>query len=87
MSQRGDDNTLHDVAAHLRDRLEATAIIEDPNGAPFANIPCEGILWIDKHELFPGVMQLTRQVAIGRIQECVALRRDDVERVLGSERC
>ena len=30
-------------------------------------------------------MQLTRQVAIGRIEECVALRGDDVERIFGGD--
>src|SRR6476620_1484277 len=39
------------------------------------------------HELLSGVMQLTRQVAIGRIKECVALRGDDVERIFGGEPC
>src|SRR5258708_26590497 len=64
ISERGDNDPLHNVTVHLRNRLEAAAIIKDPNGASFADVPCESIIWIDKHDLLPGVTQLRRQAAI-----------------------
>lgn len=46
----------------------------------------ESILWIHKHDLLVGIMQLSRQIAIAGIEECVALRREHVEGYLAANR-
>ena len=81
ISHGRDDNPLHDVSAHLRNRFEAAAVVKNPNSASLADVPCERILWVDDHHLLAGVMQLSRQIAIAGIEERVTLRRDHVEGV------
>jgi hypothetical protein len=60
---------LHDLSAHLRNCFEAAAIVKDPYSASFADVPCDCISWIDKHDLLARVMQLSRQIAIAGIEE------------------
>src|SRR4029077_12612642 len=81
ISQGCDNNPLHDLSAHLCNCFEAAAIVKDPYSASLADVPCDCIFWIDKHDLLACVMQLSRQIAIAGIEECVTLRRDDVEGV------
>ena len=62
---------MRHVSAHLRNRFEAAAVVEDPNRAALTDVPCERILWVDDHDLLAGRMQLL--ASMSRPELCNAL--------------
>ena len=80
-----DDEARPGILADLRDGEKFAAVVEDADLAAVGDTPCAGVCRIDHDRLLARVVQLGLQIAVGRVQEGMALRRDHVERIAGRE--
>lgn len=79
-------HTRHDVGRNGREGLERATVVEHANGRARDDATLCRIVRIEEHCLFLARLRgLCRQVAVVRIQEGVALRRDQAERIARRE--
>src|SRR5579863_204755 len=81
IAKRGDDDAGRHILGDFRLAVEDAAIVEDADQRAFADLAARGIARIDEDRLLALDRDPFWLVGVLRIQEAVALRRDDVERI------
>lgn len=82
LAQGRDDDARSDVIRQLRLPEELAVVVLHAHLVAMFDAACRGILRAEEHELLALALNLLRLVGVAGVEETVALRRHDVERIL-----